>query len=163
VHGADAPRGDDGAIPCHPRIDGTLQGSVTLRGYTIPELIAVIGIIGIVTAIAAPRIARAADGAAVHSATTEVTSLLALARSAALARAERTALLFDSTAVRMQSGTTRPLARSLGELGVTLQSSRDSITYAPTGLGYGAANTTIVLRRGAAAETVWVSREGRVR
>jgi len=37
------------------------------------------------------------------------------------------------------------------------------MAYAPNGLGYGASNLTVVLRRGSAAETIFVSRLGRVR
>jgi hypothetical protein len=40
---------------------------------------------------------------------------------------------------------------------------RDSIAFYPSGLGYGAANTRLIVSRGAAAETVTVSRAGRVR
>ena len=47
--------------------------------------------------------------------------------------------------------------------GVSLTVSRDSMAYAPNGLGYGASNLTVILRRGAAAETIFVSRLGRVR
>ena len=56
---------------------------------------------------------------------------------------------------------------SLAELrdlfGVTLASSRDSLAYSATGLGYGVTNASLVVRRGLAAETVSVSRTGRVR
>jgi len=37
------------------------------------------------------------------------------------------------------------------------------MAYAPNGLGYGASNLTLVLRRGERAETLVVSRLGRVR
>jgi hypothetical protein len=37
------------------------------------------------------------------------------------------------------------------------------MTYTAAGLGYGGANLRVVLSRGSAAETVLVSREGRVR
>jgi hypothetical protein len=37
------------------------------------------------------------------------------------------------------------------------------MSYAPTGMGYGAANLSVVVRRNAAVETVYVSRLGRVR
>jgi hypothetical protein len=40
---------------------------------------------------------------------------------------------------------------------------RDTITYAPNGMGYGVANSTIVVGIGQRAETVTVSRLGRMR
>ena len=47
--------------------------------------------------------------------------------------------------------------------GVRVASSRDSMSYDPRGLGYGAANLTVSASRGKAAETLFVSRLGRVR
>jgi hypothetical protein len=47
--------------------------------------------------------------------------------------------------------------------GVRLAATRDSMTYYPDGLALGGANLSIVLSRGAAADTVIVSREGRVK
>jgi hypothetical protein len=47
--------------------------------------------------------------------------------------------------------------------GVTLSTTRDTLSYDVRGLGYGAANLTMVARRGAAAESLVVSRVGRVR
>jgi hypothetical protein len=47
--------------------------------------------------------------------------------------------------------------------GVELSSSRGQMTYAATGMGYGAANLSVVVRRRAAVDTVFVSRLGRVR
>ena len=47
--------------------------------------------------------------------------------------------------------------------GVTLSATRDSMAYAPNGLGYGASNLSIIVRRGAVTDTVVVSRLGRVR
>ena len=49
------------------------------------------------------------------------------------------------------------------ELGVAFTASRNSVIYGASGRGYGAANSTIVLSRGAAAETVYVARLGRAR
>jgi hypothetical protein len=46
---------------------------------------------------------------------------------------------------------------------VSLSTSRDSLAFDVRGLGYGAANLTLVARRGAAADTLVVSRLGRVR
>ena len=58
-----------------------------------------------------------------------------------------------------------PLARyALGHAhGVSLVTTRDSIAFDARGLGYGAANLTLVARRGAAADTLVVSRLGRTR
>jgi hypothetical protein len=47
--------------------------------------------------------------------------------------------------------------------GVRLSATRDSMAYDARGLGYGAANLSIVAHRGRVAETLYVSRLGRVR
>ena len=47
--------------------------------------------------------------------------------------------------------------------GVTLSSTRVTITYSATGLGYGAANLTLTVARNLSADTIYVSRLGRVR
>ena len=66
--------------------------------------------------------------------------------------------------VRVEADTQTLHRRDLSALHhVTLRATRDTVTYAPTGLGWGLANTTIVVARGARAESVTVSRLGRVR
>jgi hypothetical protein len=47
--------------------------------------------------------------------------------------------------------------------GVVLLASRAVIRLDPTGLGFGAANSTLVLRRGAVAESLTTSRLGRLK
>jgi hypothetical protein len=47
--------------------------------------------------------------------------------------------------------------------GVTLAATRDSTAYAPNGHGFGAANLSLVIARGRVADTISISREGRVR
>jgi hypothetical protein len=47
--------------------------------------------------------------------------------------------------------------------GVRLSVSRVRMSYSPTGMGYGAANLSVVVRRNAAVDTVFVSRLGRLR
>jgi len=49
------------------------------------------------------------------------------------------------------------------ELGVTLRASRDSVVYGPSGRGYGATNTTLIVSLNGIEDTVTVSRLGRVR
>jgi prepilin-type N-terminal cleavage/methylation domain-containing protein len=136
------------------------------RGTTLPELLLVLTIMGILGTIAIPKAVRWRDRTSVRSAALETVATLAVARRWSLSRSSRTAITFDTIAgtltVRSYSDTIarRNLASSHG---VTLSASRDSMAYTPNGLGYGASNLTIVLRRGAAAESIFVSRLGRVR
>jgi hypothetical protein len=46
--------------------------------------------------------------------------------------------------------------------GVRLESTRDSMAYGASGLGVGAANLRIILSRGSRADTLTVSRLGRL-
>ena len=55
------------------------------------------------------------------------------------------------------------LPRSEAPKPMPLRPTRDSMTYYPNGLALGGANLSIVVTRGSAAETVLVSREGRVK
>ena len=84
----------------------------------------------------------------------------------ALARAAIVAALVDSAdgTVTLRAGADTLARRALGALhGVRIAASRDSVTYSPLGVGRGLANARYVVSRGSAAETVWVSRLGRVR
>lgn len=136
------------------------------RGATLPELILVLTMVGILGGIAVPRTVRWRDRMSVRAAAVETMATFASARRWSLSRSSRTAITVDTVdatlTVRSFSDTItrRNLASSHG---VTLSASRDSMAYAPNGLGYGASNLTIVLRRGTAAETIFVSRLGRVR
>ncbi len=136
------------------------------RGFTLFELVLVLTLVGVVTSIAVPGIARARDRAAVHGATSALVSALADARHQSLRWQRRTAIRFDTAAARavVHAGTDtleRVELRALFQ--VSLDATRDSIAFYPTGLGYGAANTRLIVARGIAAETVTVSRAGRVK
>ena len=136
------------------------------RGLTLLELAVVIAIIALAAAIGAPALVRRLDRSRVRHATSEIVSALALARTTAIAREAHVAVFFDaarSTVVVALGGDTL-VARALGDIhGVRLMSNRDSTVYGPTGLGYGAANQSIVVQRGSAVDTVVISRLGRVR
>jgi prepilin-type N-terminal cleavage/methylation domain-containing protein len=136
------------------------------RGLTLLEVAVVLAIIAVVGAIAMPALLRRLDRTRVRHAAGEIVSGLALARTTAVAREMYVSVGFDSTrsAMVIVAGSDTLLARMLGEIyGVRVRSNRDSTVYGPTGLGYGAANQSIVLRRGEAEDTVIVSRLGRVR
>jgi type II secretory pathway pseudopilin PulG len=136
------------------------------RGATLAEMIVLLAVVGIVTTIATLRVATFRDRISVRAAATEAMSTFALARRWSLSRAARTAVEIDTASATLvvrsdaDTITRRPLGASHG---VVLSASRDSMAYAPNGLGYGASNLTLVLRRGFAAETIVVSRLGRVR
>lgn len=135
-------------------------------GTTLPELLVVVTIIGVLATVALARTSVLHDRMSVRAAATETVATFALARRWSLSRAARTAVTIDTARARLvvRSYADTIATRRLGDShGVTLTASRDSMAYTPNGLGYGASNLTLVLRRGAAAETVVVSRLGRVR
>jgi Tfp pilus assembly major pilin PilA len=135
-------------------------------GTSVLELLIVVALITLLAAVAAPSLATLRERAAVMSATTEMMSVLATARHLAVARQTRTAVRLDDvlgTAIVLSHSDTIH-RRDLGAShGVTLEVTRDSIAYGPTGRGYGAANTRIIISRGRAADTINVSRLGRAR
>lgn len=135
-------------------------------GLTLAELVLVCTFLGLVAGIAMPRVGDALDSIRLQQAAHEVAGALTLARAAAIRRAEYARVIVDESRgeVRVESGTDTLLRRDLSGLHrVALFASRDTVTYAPSGLGYGVANSTIVVSIRARAETVTVSRLGRMR
>jgi Tfp pilus assembly protein FimT len=135
-------------------------------GTTIVELLVVVIILGALSAIALPKIHAAADRFAARVAVQEARSLFTFARRSAITRRSVVGVITDTAAgaLVVRSGGTELARRNLRErYGVRLTASRDSMSYDPRGLGYGAANLTIVARRGQGAETLFVSRLGRTR
>ena len=137
------------------------------RGFSLPEIVVVLGVTGTLLVLATPPFVRWRDAAAVHEASWEVISFYHTARYAALLRATRVRLEFGPDTLRaVYEGVTdstflvRP---GPARLGVALTVTRRVIEVAPNGLGWGAANTTLVFRRGAAADTLTTSRLGRLR
>jgi len=132
----------------------------------MPELVAVLALTAIMLGIAIPRVRLAADRAAVRGAAADIVTTLSTARQLAVSHGDRVAVSIntaDGTIRVLRDGDTVS-TRSLGRLfGVTLRSSRDSLAYDARGLGSGAANLTLVVLRGITADTVIVSRLGRVR
>lgn len=135
-------------------------------GTTLFEMSITIGILGIMAGLTFPRFGSYRDKVAVEAATAATLSLLATARHAALRRAVTTAVHLDTAGavVLVVAGRDTIEHRPLQQVhGVRFTTTRDSIAYSASGLGYGAANTQIVIRRGAAADTISVSRLGRAR
>jgi Tfp pilus assembly protein FimT len=130
------------------------------------ELAVVICIIAVVSAIAMPTATTLLDHIHVRAAVTEVESLFNSARHIAIARGTQATVEID-TATRAVSVIVAGEVVRTSAVGsshrVHLASNRASMTYSPTGVGYGAANLSIVVQKGSATDTVVVSRLGRVR
>jgi prepilin-type N-terminal cleavage/methylation domain-containing protein len=136
------------------------------RGATLPELIVVLTLIGIVLGMSLPSLMRGLDRIETRAAVQETASAFFVARSVAVVSGRGSDVVIDearSTVLVIARGDTA-LALHLGARhGVAVSTTRPRMTYTAAGLGYGGANLRIVLTRGSAAESVFVSREGRVK
>ena len=136
------------------------------RAFTVIELTIVIAMVAILSAIVMPTAAKLLDRIRVRAAVTEIESLFGAARHIAIARATQSTVQIDTVAgivcVTANDDTIRN-ALVGAEQGVVLKSNRASMSYSPTGLGYGAANLSLVVQKGSAVDTIVVSRLGRVR
>ena len=136
------------------------------RGTSLIELVVVLAVIGVLCGMAAARFLRHIDRTHVRHAGDEIVATLASARTTAVARQAHVTTRFDAarSVVVVTAGADTIAARAIGDVhGVRLRSNRDSTVYGPAGLGYGAANQTVILERGRAIDSIVISRLGRVR
>jgi len=137
-------------------------------GFSVLELMVVICIAGLLVTFAIPRAARLLDWIATERALRDVTTALAVARHGAVLHATRARLTITADSLRidrLERQEWEPWWRKPGPAshGVVLQVSNPVVVFGPTGMGWGVSNTRIVLRRGSQAETITVSRVGRVK
>lgn len=136
------------------------------RGLTLAELILVMVVIGLTSLLGIGQLRLYLDRVATRDAVRAAGNAIERARDEAMALQTPVSVKIDTAAATLEL-LTRGLAlgkASLGELhGVAISTTRDSITFDVRGLGYGAANLTLVARRGRATDTLVVSRLGRVR
>jgi len=139
-----------------------------MRGVTLPELTTVVLIIGVMATVSVPPARRFLDRAAVWGAADRLASVHEGARHRAIGAGRLSRYEVDPPAARLTlsqrapSGTWDTLETvSLGAVRVTC--TQRTVTFDPLGIGYGASNTTVVVASGAAAETLTVSRTGRLR
>jgi prepilin-type N-terminal cleavage/methylation domain-containing protein len=138
----------------------------TAPGFTLPELLIALAVLAVLLALAAPALRRGTDAAHVRGARTEAVATLAVARQVAIARGTRSTLRIDTARARLLvlAAAETVLVRDLrGAHGIRLAATRLELRYSPNGLGYGASNARLIVGRGASADTVVVSRLGRVR
>jgi len=126
----------------------------------------VLAIIALTMLFVGPRFVGLRDGAAVRSAMADLAGTFSTARATAVARGTMAAVVIDAAdgAVEVRVAGSTVLRRDLGRAyGIVLWSNRDSTVYDPRGIGYGAANLSVTVRRGAFVDTLSMSRLGRIR
>ncbi|GBD31853.1 hypothetical protein HRbin33_00814 [bacterium HR33] len=137
------------------------------RGLTLVELTIVLGIIGALTALALPKLGGTLDRLAVGRASREAMSFYQRARMAAIFHSQRVRLEFTQDSLRATfegpKDSTFMVWPGPARHKVKLSTSRAVIRIHPTGVGWGAANTKLVFRRGSAAESITTSRVGRLK
>ncbi|MDP9205815.1 MAG: type II secretion system GspH family protein [Gemmatimonadota bacterium] len=136
------------------------------RGFNIIEMTVTLTIVAILSAIVLPRAGGFIDAIKVRGAVTEIDALFSTARHIAIARAAQSSLEIDParSVILVRVGGDTVQKRDLEESeGVTLRTTRTIVTYSPTGIGYGAGNLTLIVARKLSADTIYVSRLGRVR
>ncbi len=136
------------------------------HAFTIVELTVTICILGVISAIAMPSVGKLLDSIHVRGAVLEIESLFSGARHIAIARSAQTTVDIDTVdqAIYVSVGVDTLRKREIGkDHGVRLSATRVRMSYSATGMGYGAANLSVSVRRSSFVDTVFVSRLGRVR
>jgi prepilin-type N-terminal cleavage/methylation domain-containing protein len=136
------------------------------HAFTIVELTVTICILGVLSAIAMPWTGELLDRVRVRGAVVEIESTFSGARHIAIARSAQTTVDIDTVTqtIYVSVGADTLRKREIGaDHGVQLSASRVRMSYSATGMGYGAANLSVFVRRNASVDTVFVSRLGRLR
>jgi prepilin-type N-terminal cleavage/methylation domain-containing protein len=136
------------------------------HAFTIVELTVTICILGVISAIAMPSVGKLVDSIHVRGAVLEIESLFSGARHIAIARSAQTTVDIDTVdqAIYVSVGVDTLRKREIGkDHGVRFSATRVQMSYSATGMGYGAANLSVFVRRSSFVDTVFVSRLGRLR
>jgi len=139
-----------------------------MRGVTLAEIVVVLLIIGVLASVVTPPLLHSLDRLAVDEAAERYITTHEDARMEAMARGRLTRVDLDSARRQAVVLLRRSIAAwdtlAISPLGrARMTASQTSIVFSPIGMGFGASNARIVFSSDAAAETVTVSRTGRVR
>ncbi len=143
---------------------------MTRRGFTLIEVLIVIGLVGVMAAFAVPRIGRTLARQSVRSARGAVETLHSKARAISIQRGRRAALVFNGdVAVIVSRHPVTGAVDTIGNpedlhsrYGVTCTTSRDTLLFDPRGVGMESGNTTISVQKGPYVEGIVISSLGRV-
>ncbi|HKE91186.1 MAG TPA: GspH/FimT family pseudopilin [Gemmatimonadales bacterium] len=138
------------------------------RGFTLLEMVVVLAVVALLTTIVVTRLVPLLDWIAADGAARDMTTALAVTRTAAVLRGARARLRIAADSLRIDregAAGWEPYARWPGpaSTGVSLTVSNPEVVFSPLGIAWGLGNTRIVLRRGSQVETITTSRLGRVR
>jgi Tfp pilus assembly protein FimT len=136
------------------------------RGTTLIEQLIGLSLLSLLFGISVHGASTLRDRLALRAARHAVRDALAFARERAIAGGTRVAVRIDRSHARLlvHIGPDTLYRAALSETwGVALDATRDSTAYGASGLGVGAANLSLVVRRGTLADTITVSRLGRVK
>ena len=138
-----------------------------LRGVTLLEMLVVLALLTTLVMVLAPPTIHWRNTLLTQRAAREVSSFYSRSRMAAVFLSHRVRIEFDADSlVAIREGiadSTLFVAPGPSRHGVELTATRAAVRIAPTGVGWGAANTKVILRRAAAAESLTTSRLGRLR
>jgi prepilin-type N-terminal cleavage/methylation domain-containing protein len=138
------------------------------KGFTLLELMVVTCIVAVLLALGFPRAARFLDWVETELAVRDVTTALAVGRNGAAVQSTRTRITLAPDTLRIDRLGAQGWERfwqapGPSRRGVVLQTSNPVVIFWPSGVGWGPPNTTVILRRGSQAETITLSRLGRVK
>jgi prepilin-type N-terminal cleavage/methylation domain-containing protein len=136
------------------------------QAFTIIELTITLCILSVLSAIAMPWAGKLLDRVRVRGAVLEIESTFGSARHTAIARAEQATVDIDTVdrVIKVIVGPDTVRSAMIGiDHDVRIGATRSTMSYSPTGMGYGAANLSVFVQRSAAVDTVFVSRLGRLR
>lgn len=130
-------------------------------------MLIVVIIVGLVVAAVVPPLAHALDRLTVDEAVDRYTAIHETTRQLAVTHATLARLEIDTArrsvalSVHGQASWDTVEIRPLG--GARVSTSQNTVTFNPMGYGWGVSNTSIIVRSGAVAETLTVSRTGRLK